>query len=47
MEKRVVPVFLTYSNEIFTFSVYDFTEVDNFNFFNLSKRKRYKNRAPR
>lgn len=41
MDKRVVPVFLTYSTEIFTFSVYKFTDAEDFNSIGLVKRKRY------
>lgn len=39
--KRVVPVFLTYSNEIFTFSVYDFERPEDYNSLALVKRVRY------
>ncbi len=41
MSKPVVPVFLTYSNEVFSFSVYDFTRPDDYNSLELVKRKRY------
>ena len=39
--KRVVPIFLTYSNEIFTFSVYEFERPEEYNSLQLVKRKRY------
>ncbi|MCX6382472.1 MAG: hypothetical protein NT023_23835 [Armatimonadetes bacterium] len=41
MSKPVVPVFLTYSNEVFSFSVYDFVRPDDYNSLELVKRKRY------
>ena len=41
MSKPVVPVFLTYSNEVFSFSVYDFVRPGDYNSLELVKRKRY------
>ena len=41
MSKPVVPVFLTYSNEVFSFSVYDFVRPDDYNSLELVKQKRY------
>ena len=41
ISKRVVPIFLTYSNEIFTFSVYQFEDENDYNSLRLVKRKRY------
>ncbi len=41
LTKRVIPIFLTYSNEIFTFSVYDFERPNDYNSLKLLKRKRY------
>ncbi len=41
LSKRIVPVFLTYSNEVFTFSVYEFAQMDEYNSIQLVKRKRY------
>lgn len=41
IKKRIVPVFLTYSNEIFTFRVYDFVKPEDYNSLNLVKKQRY------
>ena len=41
LHKRVVPVFLTYSNEVFSFSVYEFAQPEDYNSLRLLKRKRY------
>lgn len=41
ISKRVVPVFLTYSNEVFTFSVFEFAEIGDFNSLRLVNRRRY------
>ena len=41
MSKPVVPVFLTYSNEVFSFRVYDFVRSDDYNSLELVKQKRY------
>jgi hypothetical protein len=41
LSKRVVPVFLTYSNEVFTFSIYEFADLRDYNSLRLLKRKRY------
>jgi hypothetical protein len=39
--KRVVPVFLTYSNEVFTFSVYQFDRLHDYSSLRLIGSKRY------
>lgn len=41
IDKKIIPVFLTYSNEIFTFNVYDFERPDEYNSLKLLKRRRY------
>lgn len=41
LNKKVIPIFLTYSNEIFTFSVYEFENPNDYNSLTLVKRKRY------
>lgn len=41
IKKRIVPVFLTYSNEIFTFSVYEFEKPEEYNSLKLVKKQRY------
>lgn len=41
LDKRIVPVFMTYSNEVFTFNTYDFEEPENYNSLRLVQRKRY------
>lgn len=41
VSKKVKPVFLTYSNGIFTFYEYDFLEPENYNSITLIKQKRY------
>jgi len=40
--KPVVPVFFTYSNEIFSFYVYNFTDPNNYNSLQLIRRKHYR-----
>jgi hypothetical protein len=41
LNKPVVPVFLTYTNEIFSFYVYEFSDPNNYNSLQLVKQKRY------
>lgn len=41
LQKRVRPIFMTYSNEVFTFSVYDFEQLEDYNSLKLIKKKRY------
>jgi hypothetical protein len=41
VNKKVIPVFLTYSNEIFTFSVYEFEKPTEYNSLKLVKKRRY------
>lgn len=41
LHKPVIPIFLTYSNEIFTFSIYEFEQLNDYNSLHLVKRKRY------
>ena len=41
VNKPVVPVFLTYSNEVFSFYVYKFANPDNYNSLELVRQKRY------
>lgn len=39
--KEVVPVFLTYSNDIFSFFIYEFSDPNNYNSIKLIKQKNY------
>lgn len=41
LNKPVVPVFLTYTSEIFSFYVYEFADPNNYNSLQLVKQKRY------
>jgi hypothetical protein len=41
VSKAVVPVFLTYSNEVFTFRVYDFEDQNDYNSIRLIRTKRF------
>ena len=41
ISKKVIPIFLTYSNEVFNFYVYDFVRPDDYNSIQLVKSKRY------
>lgn len=41
IDKPIVPVFLTYSNEVFSFYVYEFTDPNNYNSLQLVRQKRY------
>ncbi|GEO27240.1 hypothetical protein AAC03nite_30250 [Alicyclobacillus acidoterrestris] len=41
LNKRVIPVFFTYSNDIFSFFVYEFDEVSNYNSLHLVQRRDY------
>ncbi len=41
ISKKVIPVFMTYSNNIFSFFIYDFTEEDNYNSIKLIEQKHY------
>ena len=42
LSKPIIPVFFTYSNEIFSFYVYQFTQPDNYNSLELVRRRRYR-----
>jgi predicted transcriptional regulator len=41
ISKEVIPVFLTYSNDIFTFSVFRFTDQTQYNSIEMVERKRF------
>lgn len=41
LAKRVTPIFMTYSNEVFTFSAYKFENPEDYNSLRLIRRKRY------
>ena len=41
LNKPVVPIFLTYSNEVFSFYVYNFVDPNNYNSLELVRQKRY------
>ncbi|HEK8814292.1 MULTISPECIES: type II restriction enzyme [Peptostreptococcaceae] len=41
VSKKVKPIFMTYSNDIFSFYEYDFTEPENYNSLVLVKQKNY------
>lgn len=41
VQKKVVPVFMTYSNDIFSFFVYEFKEIDHYNSLELIEQRHY------
>ncbi|MEO6862802.1 MAG: translation elongation factor [Microcoleus sp.] len=41
MSKKVIPVLMTYSNDIFSFFIYEFRDEENYNSLNLIKQKNY------
>jgi len=41
VDKEIIPVLLTYSNDIFSFFIYEFNEVSNYNSIRLIDQKRY------
>lgn len=41
VSKKVIPIFMTYSNDIFSFFIYEFDESDNYNSLKLIKQKDY------
>lgn len=41
VDKEIIPVLLTYSNDVFSFFVYEFNEVSNYNSIRLIDQKRY------
>lgn len=41
VQKQVIPAFFTYSNDIFSFFIYDFEETNNYNSLKLVKQKRF------
>jgi hypothetical protein len=42
IRKQVLPTFLTYSDDIFTLSIYNFEELENYNSIQLIKQNKYK-----
>lgn len=42
ISKNVCPIFTTYSNEVFTLSMYEFEELNDYSSIQLVKRKRYR-----
>jgi len=41
ISKKVVPIFMTYSKEVFSFFIYEFDETDNYNSLRLVEQKNY------
>jgi len=41
ISKKVVPIFMTYSNDVFSFFIYEFDEADNYNSLKLIEQKDY------
>lgn len=41
VEKQVIPAFFTYSNDIFSFFIYEFEDVNNYNSLKLVKQKNF------
>lgn len=41
VSKVVVPIFMTYSNDVFSFFIYEFDETENYNSLKLVKQKEY------
>ena len=41
VQKKVIPVFMTYSNDIFSFFVFEFREIDHYNSLELIEQRHY------
>lgn len=41
VQKQVIPAFFTYSNDIFSFFIYEFEDINNYNSLKLIKQKNY------
>lgn len=41
ISKKVIPIFMTYSNDVFSFFIYEFNEADNYNSLKLVEQKDY------
>lgn len=42
VDKKIIPVFLNYSNDVFSFYVYNFNNIEDYNSLELIESKRYK-----